>query len=394
MHVVTWGTRESPKIANVSDLNTSEVPVNKKGKLGKWLESLGLSSVLDDLKTFIRQTLGSRNSASTPHSSLTPAGTSTPCHAVVVEELRRPHKPLKQKVFIVKDPEYWAKHLPVQNPNSNDVKQIDGDEKLFWNFIIEEYLKPQKLSKEKQAKIKTDLISARNNIVFAYFLINLLFTLLILQLQMKEDQLRDLFFIEGKHEPFSVVFLSFFTLLVAVQFFGMLAHQWGTFLHLIASTKLNLCVRDDNDQSSLDAIREAKKLQSVMVDDVDMLSPDYDSFDDDDDDDDRTSCRVSEAPMSTIEEEADYSSDGSDDVQTTTQYEKMFQQRYRTVRHKLNKVQYRQRLPSISVSREQMENLRRFNVYNRRRNSVRPDGIRLDSFRRESVVEEIAPDYV
>ncbi|XP_041375063.1 uncharacterized protein LOC121387901 [Gigantopelta aegis] len=394
LHVVTWGTRESPKTANASDLDTSVVSVVKKGRIGKWLESLGLRTVLEDLKTFVRQTLGSRTSASTPNNCITPAGTSTPCQAVVVEELRRPSRPTKQKVFIIKDPKHWAKHLPSQNPDSDDIKDIDDEEKRFWNVIIEEYLKPQKHNKERQDKIKADLISARNNIVFAYFLINLLFTLLILQLQMKENLLRDLFFIAGKYEPFSVVFLSFFSLLVAVQFFGMLAHQWGTFLHLIASTKLRLCVKDDDDQSSLDAIREAKKLQSVMVDDVDMMSPHYDSFDEDeDDDDDRTSGQVSEGLMSTIEEEADYSSDETDNVQTITQYEKMFQQRYRTVRHKLNRAQYQQRRPSISMSREQVENQRRFNVYNRRRNSIRPDGLRLDSFRRGSVSDEITPDY-
>ena len=68
--------------------------------------------------------------------------------------------------------------------------EIQPEESGFWTFLLDEYLHPIEANKEKQEKITEDLYSARNNVVFAFTLLNIMFTLVLLQLKLKMDKLK------------------------------------------------------------------------------------------------------------------------------------------------------------------------------------------------------------
>jgi hypothetical protein len=59
--------------------------------------------------------------------------------------------------------------------------------------------------------------SARNNVVFAYMLLNLMFTLVLLQFKLQMDKLKGAFYIAGQFEPVSTVTLAVFSLLLITQ---------------------------------------------------------------------------------------------------------------------------------------------------------------------------------
>lgn len=147
--------------------------------------------------------------------------------------------------------EISCKNLQVQNPCNTDWMSLNvfskckidkeaNHEESFWKQIIEKYLLPIEGNKEHEEKIKTDLLSLRNNIVFAFFMINFMFSIALLQLQINREKLLKFYFY-GKYEPVSVIFLSLFSFLLILQFMSMIIHRWGTFQHLISGTRVFSC---------------------------------------------------------------------------------------------------------------------------------------------------------
>ncbi|XP_046354674.2 uncharacterized protein LOC124134078 [Haliotis rufescens] len=358
LNVVSWGTREGPKKVDPAE-EELQMQAAKKGKIRKFLDSLGIASLIEDVKSFMFQIIGSKDQRSTPLQGLTPQTSITNLNRVEAARPSRPVKKEKEKKVIL-DPTYWVKALD-NDSNVSEPKYLEDKEVRFWKNIINEFLLPMKSNKEQQEKIKADLLSARNNVVFAYFLLNLMFTLVILQLQLKQDLLKETFFIAGKYEPVSVVFLASFTLLLMIQFYGSLAHQWGTFLHLIASTRINWFRANDDERKAVDAIKEAQKLQAPLVG-ADDLMPDYDDVDEDDDYSMSSSRRVSIAD----EEEPDYPSDDDEPAPHVSQYERNFQRNFRTVRRHLNhntRYHPRPQIPTVSRNHRDYAFQRRQDLY-------------------------------
>ncbi|XP_046559999.1 uncharacterized protein LOC124269013 [Haliotis rubra] len=357
LNVVSWGTREGPKKVDPveEELQLQEA---KKGKIRKFLDSLGIASLIEDVKSFMFQIIGSKNERATPLQGLTPQTSTTNLNKIEAARPSRPVKKEKEKK-VIQDPTYWIKALDVDSKKS-EPKYLDENEVRFWKNIINEFLLPMKSNKEQQEKIKADLLSARNNVVFAYFLLNLMFTLVILQLQLKQDLLKETFFIDGKYEPVSVVFLSSFTLLLLIQFTGSVAHQWGTFLHLIASTRINWFRANDDERKAVEAIKEVQKLQTPFVGADDLL-PDYDD-DDDDYDFSVNSRRESLAGA----EEPDYPSDDDEPAPHVSQYERNFQRNFRTVRRHFNhntRYHPRPQIPTVSRNYRDYAFQRRQDLY-------------------------------
>ena len=306
MHVVSWGTREGPKKADPAQEN--QPPPQERGRLYKLLEKMGLTAVVQDIRTFAQQMMGarqdlenvqqeSRGQEGNENSGTPPPPTTTPTQPAQPAQPAQPDPPPKPKpdTVLEADPTYWTRAMDedveVDVPNST-VGEISRDETDFWKFLIDEYLHPIKANKDQQDKISADLISARNNVLFGYMLVNLMFTLVLLQLRLQTDKLKDTFFIAGEYEPVSTVSLAIFSLLLLTQFFGMLSHRWGTFLHLIASTRLAWLHGNEEEERALTAIQEAQKLTAASAEgDIDLLmNPDY--SDDDDDDIDYTTTRT------------------------------------------------------------------------------------------------------
>ncbi|XP_070177240.1 uncharacterized protein [Littorina saxatilis] len=356
LHVVSWGTREGPK--KVEPVSDGQQPVMEKGKLYKFFEKLGLTAIAGDIRTFAQQMMGIRQdvvqqSADTTTNNNNQQGAQNPPSQDTAPKKVPPPVAPKPEPVVELDDTYWTRELDI--PNSR-VEQITEDEVRFWKFLLEEYLQPIKPDKEKQDKIADDLLSARNNVVFAYMLLNLMFTLVLLQLKLQMDKLKDTFYIAGEYEPVSTVSLIIFSMLLLTQFMGMMGHRWGTFMHLIASTKLTWFLNNEEEERALTAIQEAQKLTSAGAEgDIDIMNPDY--SDDDETGDDFTvgpSTNVTpsmssndleelaeehdgeEAPDYTESEEEDEDEEEEEETdfggQRSVQYDSVFDKRFKSVR--------------------------------------------------------------
>lgn len=60
---------------------------------------------------------------------------------------------------------------------------LTQDETKFWWELIDEYLKPLQLSKEKKDEISADLTELRNKVCLIFILINSLFIIIVFSLQ-------------------------------------------------------------------------------------------------------------------------------------------------------------------------------------------------------------------
>lgn len=351
LHVVSWGTREDANnVAPPAEVLAEQQ--QEKGKLYRLFEKLGLHAILQDVKAFVQNMIGIRQELTQtggPHqqgSESPQASNRAPeTKPSTAQDQTTPKQATStQEPPVEIDVKYWATDLK-RSLSGSEVDSIDAKEEEFWKFLLKKYLSPKKADAKKEDKIAEDLIKARNNVVFAYMLINFMFTLVLLQLKMQMDVLQDSFYIAGKYEPVSTMALGIFSLLLLTQFLGMLSHRWSTFMHLIASTKLHFFHENEEDLA-LAKIEEAKKLTSAAAPGDLDLEPDYD-----DDEDDpyletatgtvrTTTTNTIPADRQTLEDvesTPDYSDneDEDDEADVRPQYDKVFHDRYRTVRHHL-----------------------------------------------------------
>uniref|UniRef100_A0A1L8E354 chitin synthase n=3 Tax=Nyssomyia neivai TaxID=330878 RepID=A0A1L8E354_9DIPT len=174
----------------------------------------------------------------------------------------------------------------------DDLRNGDNDtlplaEEKFWNDLIDRYLKPLDLSEEDKNKVAAALKDLRDMSVFAFVMINVIFVLTVLLLQMnKEDiHIRWPFGVKNfihydsdnseisitqEHlqlDPIGLLFVGFFGIILAIQFCAMLIHRFGTLAEILAATSLDwYCVkRADELSPQMDlksqAVNIAKKAQ-------------------------------------------------------------------------------------------------------------------------------------
>ncbi|XP_060063733.1 uncharacterized protein LOC132544183 [Ylistrum balloti] len=268
LNVVSWGTREGPKRVDPEDeerkRKEEEEKQRKKKKGGKIFRALGLSTLFHEALSLLKQAIGGIKEE-TNNAPKTDPKVNVEAAAVKQQKERQPTLPIPQPkpdepetATTVNNRGAWGE---VDFLGNEKVQDISKDEEEFWKYIIQKYLEPINEDKDKQIQIKDDLTSLRNNVVFGYFLMNLLFMIAIFQLQLNEDQLSQ-FFILGEYEPLSLAFLSVFAIVLVTQFIGMLLHRWGTFLHLMSSTRIGLCTRNYEEEYAEVAFKEAGRLQT------------------------------------------------------------------------------------------------------------------------------------
>lgn len=381
LHIVTWGTRESKHTTNNDD-NKNKKDKNFKQKGLSIVNSLGITNCVKEIITFVKQTTGSANKGEEDNAkNLNPMQQQTMRFQKLVTPPLPPPTLPKPKVPLNRDDNVWKNVSFLKEAIEGKLK---ADEVSFWEDIMEKYLHPIEEDENHKQKIKDDLLTLRNNVVFGYFLLNLLFTIALLQLQLKEDQLKS-FYIVGEYEPFSVAFLCVFALVIFIQFLGMLCHRWGTFLHLISSVQIDLCKKKQNEEYFAKlAFQEAGKLQSVEPE------PDYLAQEKDSDSEavNNSASTSSNNTLSRVEVPVqDYSDEEIDQAVPLGQhrappsaYERNFVKRYRTIRHQYKKQQThpdysrnpRHRHPFISSSVERNELYQRTfgRNYGRRHNYV------------------------
>ncbi|RCN29554.1 Chitin synthase [Ancylostoma caninum] len=146
-----------------------------------------------------------------------------------------------------------------------EIETIDPEEEHFWLDVIDKYLSPLTLDPKEQERVRAALVELRNKVVSTFFMVNVVFIIIILVLQLQKDCLHIEWPIGPKYnhtvrpchgdtkeeiwvvtrlqlEPLGLVFLIFFMSILIIQFFAMLCHRFGTLAHIIASTEL-FCFR-------------------------------------------------------------------------------------------------------------------------------------------------------
>ncbi|KAL5004693.1 hypothetical protein ScPMuIL_018149 [Solemya velum] len=308
---VSWGTRELPKKLTKEEeeeLRILQEEKKKKKESKSLLNRLGLTNLIMEARELLRSFLGTKVENKNKASSEVQTDTNIPTPPVppplplpplstmplskIPQQNTEQQLPadqqegLQEKTFHPPgrddDPEnpYW---LTLDYLGNGPSVLLPEEEIEFWNFVIKKYLHPLDEDKTHKEKIKNDLISIRNNVVFIFFMINFLWTVVTLQLQSMEDELKD-FYIIQKYEPLSLVFLSVFATALTLQFFSMFIHRWGTFLHLMSSTRIDWFKGIHTEEDFVRfVVHEAQRLQRMEpAPDYDEMPPDYDSDDSDD----------------------------------------------------------------------------------------------------------------
>ncbi|XP_076443597.1 chitin synthase chs-2-like [Babylonia areolata] len=278
---VSWGTREVPKKLTPEELEAQKIAEEEKAKNSKQrLFSLyGIVSLIHELRDAVRGLWGLREELSKAKGGNL---TSHPQQENDVEKAVA-----KASVVRTAEPPV-RRHPPGYEPNPESpywlgldylgygiVRNLSTEEKEFWKFLIHKYLHPLDEDKNQKAKIAEDLIIIRNNVVLIYVMMNFLWCVIALQLQSMEGNLK-MFYIVQKYEPLSLVFLSIFALVLMLQFLSMLVHRWGTFLHLMASTRIDWCKKSFSEEEfARYVVNQTKILQNLEP------SPDYNDDGDD-----------------------------------------------------------------------------------------------------------------
>ncbi|GFN96762.1 chitin synthase [Plakobranchus ocellatus] len=137
--------------------------------------------------------------------------------------------------------------LQIPTIGDGPVETLDKTESEFWKFMIKTYLYPIDKNEAEQKKVTKDLKDLRNSMVFICIILNLLWTVIALQLQAVQDDLKKIY-LGGRYEPMSIFFLTIFAIVIAVQFLGMLIHRWGTFLHFMSNTHVDWFNKSHTDE--------------------------------------------------------------------------------------------------------------------------------------------------
>nr|CAI5837000.1 unnamed protein product [Callosobruchus analis] len=184
---------------------------------------------------------------------------------------------------------YWIEDPDV---GKGEVEYLSSNELSFWKDLLEKYLYPLDENKEEKARIAADLKELRDQSVFAFFMMNALFVLIVFLLTLKKDYLHvkwpfgvrtNITYDESTQEvhitkeylqlePIGLVFVFFFALILVIQFVAMLFHRFGTIAHILASTELNLsCTKKKEemspnallDKQAVEIVKQLQKLQGI-----------------------------------------------------------------------------------------------------------------------------------
>jgi len=139
---------------------------------------------------------------------------------------------------------YWSE-LPWLGSESI-IGYLHIDEITFWQQFLSKYLAPLNKDLEEERRIQSDLISLRNNAGFAFFMLNAIWIILQFQCEYVATKFTELMIDIGrpfgksgtKVQLLGLLFMLFFASCMIVQFITMILHRWGTFIEILASTKL------------------------------------------------------------------------------------------------------------------------------------------------------------
>ena len=139
---------------------------------------------------------------------------------------------------------YWSE-LPWLGKESV-IGFLHTEEVTFWQQILSKYLAPLDKDTGEEHRIQDDLIALRNNAGFAFFMLNAIWIILQFQCEYVATQFTEIMIDIGrpfgkagtKVQVLGLLFMLFFASCMIVQFLTMIFHRWGTFIEILASTKL------------------------------------------------------------------------------------------------------------------------------------------------------------
>ncbi|XP_014282325.1 chitin synthase chs-2 isoform X2 [Halyomorpha halys] len=175
---------------------------------------------------------------------------------------------------------YWIEDKELKK---GPVAFLSANEVQFWKDLLDKYLFPIDDDKVERARIAADLKELRNKSVFAFFMMNALFVLIVFLLQLNKDNIHvewpfgvktNITYVEEtaevliskeylQLEPIGLVFVFFFALIIVIQFTAMLFHRFGTISHILASTELNLCCNKKVEEMSQDTLLDKQAVDIV-----------------------------------------------------------------------------------------------------------------------------------
>ncbi|XP_043284738.1 chitin synthase chs-2 isoform X1 [Venturia canescens] len=187
---------------------------------------------------------------------------------------------------------YWVTD---EGLKKGEVEVLSLQEELFWKDLLDKYLYPIDEDKAEKARIARDLKDLRDQSVFAFFMLNALFVLIVFLLQLNKDLLHvkwpfgiktNISYDETSQqvhvskeylqlEPIGLVFVFFFALILVIQFTAMLFHRFGTLAHILASTVLDwYCCKKSKDLSeeallskhAVEIVRDLQRLDGMEGD--------------------------------------------------------------------------------------------------------------------------------
>ena len=129
---------------------------------------------------------------------------------------------------------------------SGDVKKLKPKEVTFWSELIVKYLKPLEKNADQEKKVAAGLIELRNTVAFTFLMLNAIWVVTIFILQDNKadlsirwsfdpqsvnityDEKEDTVNFSFEYlslDPIGLCFMSFFGIVLLVQFIGMIAHR-------------------------------------------------------------------------------------------------------------------------------------------------------------------------
>lgn len=115
---------------------------------------------------------------------------------------------------------------------------LELPEKIVWEHIITTYLTPEQRNTEDSNKLMERMTDLRNNVVFGFLFLNALW--LTIMTAMNEAKYTINIKIPTTTpiiiEPLGFVFLLVFSLILVLQFIGMVMHRYETMLHILSIT--------------------------------------------------------------------------------------------------------------------------------------------------------------
>ncbi|XP_053386467.1 chitin synthase chs-2-like isoform X2 [Mercenaria mercenaria] len=325
LHVVSWGTRETPKPATAPKPGEIKKQPEKRGAVQEWLEKLGLAEKagksdymfsfgnlcrcvccptetkdtediklraildrLDELEARIVDQSESHISAE--------AESERHVHFSEASDLFEGTRERKESTSNKPPPRHW---IHDQDLKEGAIENIRDEETVFWEELIKTYLYPLEGDKKEREKTQAELLELRNTVCLFFLLVNALFVVIVFSLQQVNADSGGSISIElpcadgnfGEAiEPISMAFTAVFGLLLVIQLFCMALHRMSTFLQICSITEIKLSrpkqlqpeERELSVEKGLQLVRDMQGIKdddtkSVVSDDISISEKSSDS---------------------------------------------------------------------------------------------------------------------